>query len=60
MFRRVASKKLIDFYEALTATFIRAISLVMEAVDTSEAVVSFHETTRHCFPEDIVWKALQV
>jgi hypothetical protein len=54
MLRRVVSQKLADVSEVLIASIIRAIiAVVMEAVSTSEASASFHETARRNIPEDI-------
>jgi hypothetical protein len=46
--------KLTDVSEVCTASIIRAlISLMMEAVCTSETSVNFNVTTRHYIPEDL-------
>jgi hypothetical protein len=46
------------FLEGLTASTIRAMNLMMEAVSTSETSVNFCETTRRNIPEDICLNTL--
>jgi hypothetical protein len=50
MLRPVVSYKLTDVSAVLTATI--TITLMMEAVSTSETLVNFYETTQHNIPED--------
>jgi hypothetical protein len=56
MLRCVAWKTFTDVSEVLAASFIRAIisliTLMMEAANTSETSVNFHQTTRRNNPED--------
>jgi hypothetical protein len=52
MLRRVVSQKLTDASEVLTASIISVMSLMMEAVSTSETPVNFCEITRRNIPED--------
>jgi hypothetical protein len=46
-----------DVSEVLTASIIRAVTLMMEAVSTSETSFNFYETTRRKIPEDIFVRA---
>jgi hypothetical protein len=52
MLCRVIWQKLTYDSEVLTASIIRAIALMMEAVRTSETSVSFYQTARRNIPED--------
>jgi hypothetical protein len=52
MLHRLFWYKLTDVSEVLTASIIKTIALMMEAVSTSETSVSFYQTTRHIL-EDI-------
>jgi hypothetical protein len=49
----VVSSKMTEVSEVLAASIIRAVmTLIMEAVSTSETSVNFHETTRCSISED--------
>jgi hypothetical protein len=48
---RVVSYKLTDVSEMRTASIIRELILMMEAVSTSETSVNFYETTLRNIPE---------
>jgi hypothetical protein len=52
MLRRAVRYKFTDVSEVLTASIIKAIALMMEAVSTSETSVSFYQNTRRIIPED--------
>jgi hypothetical protein len=51
MLHHVIWWKLTDLSEVLTATII-LITLMMEAVSTSETLVNFYQTTERNIPED--------
>jgi hypothetical protein len=50
--RRVSWQKLTDDSEALTASIIRAIALMIETVSTSETSVNIYQTARLNISED--------
>jgi hypothetical protein len=50
--RRVVTLKLTDVSEVHTASIIRAIALMMEAVRISETSINLNVNTLHYIPED--------
>jgi hypothetical protein len=52
MLRRVASYKLTNLSEVLTASIIIVVVLMMEVVSTSEMSVNFCQSTRHITSDD--------
>jgi hypothetical protein len=52
MLRRVVLSKFTDVSDVLTASIMKAISLMMEAVRTSDMSVDLYEITRRNIPQD--------
>jgi hypothetical protein len=52
LLRRAVYKKITNVSEVLASSIIRAFTLMMEAVTTSETSVNFYQTTRRNNPED--------
>jgi hypothetical protein len=45
-----------DVLEVLTASIIRILALMMEAISSSETLVNTHQTTRHNSPHSSLWE----
>jgi hypothetical protein len=52
VFWEVAPCRLVEVYRRFSGAYYRAITLIMEAVSTSETTENFYETVRRNNPED--------